>query len=298
MEEQLLPREELKPAWSQAVWLYVYRDFSGSGSDLRAEDVALRLGMTSYPQHFLVDPESLEELADTTRAVDSFLAAFARTKVRKARDGAAADRIAKADALAERIRKSGDVAAARKGIEDPDTLVRCRSAEVLLAKDPGSLAPRAAELLAVPNDPLRYLVCQALVKAPDPRAAPALEETVRTPSGTRNPNVLRMRAVEALGACGDAGSVECLAPHAAAGWRNGLTRTAVKALATLGTRVKSARPAVRDALAAAYPEPEEEDQAARAVLALAKEIHDVLGELTGRKVPFPKTWDAPRGSAS
>ena len=68
MEEQLLPLAELKPAYDRAVWLYVYRDFSGNDADRAAEDVCLRLGMTSYPQHFLLHPESLEDLADTGRA--------------------------------------------------------------------------------------------------------------------------------------------------------------------------------------------------------------------------------------
>lgn len=293
MEEQLLPREELRPAYGQAAWLYVYRDFSGSDADRAAEDVALRLGMTSYPQHFLLDPSTLEEIADTTRAIPTFLAAFAGAKVEKARSPAAADRVARADALAERIRTSGDAAAARKGLEDPDPLVRCRAAEVLLAKDPAALSARAADLLAVRNDPFRYLLCQSLAKAPRPAAAKALEGLLREPEGSRNPNVLRMRAAEALGACGNAGSVEALAPHAAAGWRNGLTRTVVKALRAVAERDRAAVPGARDALAAAYPEPEPGDAAAaRAVTALAKEIHEALGAITGREVPFPGEYDA------
>jgi hypothetical protein len=56
--------------------------------------------------------------------------------------------------------------------------------------------------------------------------------------------------------------------------------------------VAAPRPAARDALAAAFPAPEADPAAARAVVALAKAVHAALEKVTGRKVPFPETYDA------
>jgi hypothetical protein len=292
MEEQLLPLASLRPAYPKAVWMYVYRDFSGSEADVAAENVALRLGMTSYPQHFLVRPDTLEDLGDTGRAAPGFLAAFDRARVNGRVDRAAGEALRKADALAEGLRTGKDPAAARKALANPDVLVRIRAAEVLLEKDPKGLVASAAQLLEEPNDPLRYAVCRGLAKAADPKVAPALEALARDAKSSRNPNVLRMHAVEALGACGNAASVAAVAPHAAAGWRNGLTRKAVDALVAIAERDKAARPAVRAALLEALPAPEAEASAARAVLALAKAVHAALEKATGKKAPFPDAWDA------
>jgi hypothetical protein len=100
VEGQLLPDPQLRPAYEKVVWLYVYRDFSGGPADLAAERVALRLGMTAYPQHLLVDPSSLGILADTGRSVASFLGAVDRTQVGRG-EGAAA-RIREAEAQGAR----------------------------------------------------------------------------------------------------------------------------------------------------------------------------------------------------
>jgi HEAT repeat protein len=293
MEEQLLPLAELRPAYRKAVWLYVYRDFSKSPADLAAERVALRLGMTAYPQHFLVDPATLERLADTGRAVGSFLAAVDRARVGPAGSLDPAKRIREADARAASLEKSGSVEEARRALADGDPLVRIRAMEVLAAKDPGAVVPRAAELLAAPNDPLRFLACEALRKAARPEAAKALLEVVREPKESLNPNVLRIRAVEALGACGDASCVEGIRPHAASGeFRNGLTRIAVDALAAIAGRDPKAKAPVRDALAASYPEPAPDAGSRAACLALAKAVHGALEKVTGRRVPFPADYDA------
>ncbi len=293
MEGQLLPRAELRPAYGKAVWLYVYRDFSKGPEDLAAERVCLRLGMSAYPQHLLVHPETMEVLADTGRAVDGFLAAMDRVRVAPARSVEAADRIRLADERAAALEKSGSVPEARKALEDPDLVVRIRALEVLVAKAPEAVAPKAAALLEVPNDPLRFLACEALRKAGTPEAARPLEALVREPGASLNPNVLRIRAVEALATCGDADSVEVIRPHAASGeYRNGLTRTSVDALGAIATRVEKARPAVRDTLAASYPRPASGDAEARMCLGLAKAVHAALEKLTGRRVPFPDPYDA------
>ena len=292
MEEQLLPNAALQPAYGKAVWLYVYRDFSKNPADLAAERICLRLGMTAYPQHFLIDPDSLKELADTGRAVDGFLAAMERTKVSPARGLDAAKRIREADDRAQALEKSGSVAEATKALADPDTLVKYRAMEILAAKAPEGLVAKAQELLAVPNDPFRFLACEGLKKAAQPEAARALEAVVKEPGDSLNPNVLRIDAVAALGACGDAGSVGVIRPFAASGeFLNGLTRTSVDALAAIAARVEKARPAVREALAASYPKPPADRAAMQNCLGLARAVHAALEKLAGRKVPFPDPYD-------
>ena len=102
-----------------------------------------------------------------------------------------------------------------------------------------------AALLQVPNDPFRYSVCAALKDAADPKANQALEAIVEEPRDSLNPNVLRMRAVQALGVCGDAGSVEVIAPHAQSGaYFNGLTGVSIDALVAIAKRHRKARAAV------------------------------------------------------
>jgi hypothetical protein len=286
----LLPDPALKPAYDRIVWLYVYRDFSKSPTDLAAERVSLRLGMTSYPQTLLVDPSSLEILADTGRAVPGFLAAVERTKVRKG-EGATA-RIRDAEERAAALEKSGSVAAAKKGLADEDIVVRYRAIQILSEKDPKSLVPAAEALLATPNDPFRFEVCRALRKAEDGQVARALERVLAEPKESLNPNVLRIEAAGALSACGDKESVKALAPFASTGeWRNGLTGIAVDAIAAIAKRGKAARPAAKDALLAAYPPPSADANERRGVEALAKRVHAALASVTGKKVDFPKDYD-------
>ena len=64
----------MEPVHDEIIWLWVYRDFSGNAADVKAENVCLRLGLTAYPQHHLVHPESLVRLANTGRSERSFLA--------------------------------------------------------------------------------------------------------------------------------------------------------------------------------------------------------------------------------
>jgi hypothetical protein len=293
MEGQLLPRAELAPAYGKAIWLYLYRDFSGSPADKAAERTCLRLGLTSYPQHHLVHPETLERMADTGRVLDGFLAAMDRTKVKPAENLAAAQRLKEADARAASLEASGSLDEARKAIADADPLVRIRALEILVAKDPGAVVPRAEALLATPNDPLRFLACEALKKAAKSAAAKALAETVRDPKGSLNPNVLRMKCVEALGTCGDAASVEVIGRYAASGeYLNGLTNVSVFALVLIARRHPEARGPARDVLSAGYPEPSKDPSRGTACLALARTVHKALEDITGKKVPFPAEYDA------
>ena len=74
--------------------------------------------------------------------------------------------------------------------------------------------------------------------------------------------------------------------------RNGLTGIAVDAVAAIAERHRKARPAARDALVRAYPPPAADAREARRVEALAKRVHDALSRITGKRVPFPRTYDA------
>ena len=288
----MLPRIELKPTYDRIVWLYLFRDFSGSDADLAAERVCLRLGFTSYPQHHLIHPESLERLTSTGRSIESFLAAVGRTKVNTSPTDSRVDSVRMADTRAALLKKSGSVGQAEKALADDDVLVRIRAVEILAEKKPGAIAKRAEALLETPNDPLRYAVCKALEKAGDLKGARALEAVAREPRDSLNPNVLRIHAVRALGACGDANSLEAIGPHAASGvYFNGLTGIAIQAVVAIAKRHPRAARAARDCLVGGYPVPTKEGRAKRACEALAKKVHDALGEVTGKRVPFPSTYD-------
>jgi len=287
----LLPDPQLAPTYGNAVWLYVFRDFSGSAEDRAAERVSLRLGMTAYPQHLLIDPATMEILADTGRSVESFLAAVGRARVEPKGEGAA-KRIEEAEQRAAALEKSGAVAAARRALDDPDVVVRYRALQILSGKEPEAIAERAEALLATPHDPIRFEACRALRKAGEAKAAPFLEALLARPGQSLNPNVLRIEAAGALGACGSAGSIGALAPFAASGeYRNGLTGAAIDAIAAIAGRDKQARRPARDALREAYPPPQKEESERRMVEALAKRVHAALEQITGKRVAFPALYD-------
>jgi len=286
----LLPNPALKRVYDQVIWVYVYRDFTSQGLDREAERISWRFGVTSWPQLFLADPRTLEILTHTGREVDDFLAAVDRTKVEATRSEAELEAAAAAERRADELEKSGSAKLARKGLDDEDVVVRYLALRILADKDPKAVAERAAELLAVKNDPFRYEVCDVLGKLGDARARGALEDVAREPKDSLNPNVLRIRAVQALATCGNRDSVEVIAPFAQSGaYYNGLTGIAIDALVAIRKRDRGAGPAVKQALKAAYPEPAPADdkQATRACVALAKKVHAALGE----KRPFPDPYD-------
>lgn len=295
MEKQLLPRPELKPAYDKVVWLYLYRDFSGSDTDRVDERACLRLGFSAYPQHDLLHPETLERLTSTGRSVESFLGAVERTKIGPIGTTGALGALEAAERRAAGLETSGSVKDAVLALdEDPDIVVRFRAVQVLAEKKPAELVKRSAALLAVPNDLLRYEVCDVLKERGAPESARDLEKVVAEPKDSLNPNVLRIRAVQALASCGDGTSVPVIAPHAAGPVNNGLTRIAIDALAAIAERHPKSKDAVVAALAKAFPEPPtgKDDRFARSKLALATQIHGVLVKLTKKRVKFPSDYDA------
>lgn len=290
MEEQLLPREELAPSYEKAIWLYVYRDFSKRGADLAAERVSLRLGFTSYPQHHLLHPVTLKRITSTGRSVESFLAAIEKSAIGEIGTTDALGRIEAAERRAAGLEKKASKKDAIAALdEDPDIVVKYRAVEILAEKARKEIVKRAESLLALPNDPLRYLVCSALEKEADADAAPHLEALVKDPKDSLNPNVLRINAVKALSECGDLAAAEAIAPFAAGSWRNGLTRISIAALARIAERKRKTKKRIVALLAAAYPMPDA--AAAGAIREQAKLLHKALGDVAGRKVKFPDTYD-------
>lgn len=303
----MLPDPALQPAYSKVVWLYVYRDFSNSESDLAAERISLRFGLTSWPQLLLVHPETLHVIGGSGRTVASFQSAVDRAtkQVQPTKSLAAAEAIDRADARAIEIEKNPTVELARESLADSDIVVRVRALNVLAEQAPDVVATEAKQLLAVRNDPFRYKVCQVLAKSANGKTAngksadgksavDALEELVKRPTNSRNPNVLRINAVGALGACGDKGSVEVIAPFASSGeFLNGLTGTSVNALVAIAERDQPAQKAVRDILIRSYPEPPADATAiqARYCVSLAKRVHTALERLSGTKVDFPDEYN-------
>ena len=290
LEEQLLPHVDLQPTYDQAIWVYVYRTFKKDDADRLAERISLRFGVTSWPQLFLADPSDWTILAHTGRTTSSFLSAFARTKVKAAASMEAHARLQAAEARAKALEKKPKLSAARKALDDEDIVVRTRALEALAEKDPDTVVARSLSLLQVPSDPFRFTVCKILAKAADPKAARALEALVKEPKQSLNPNVLRIRAVQALATCGDAASVAAIAPHASSGiYFNGLTGVSISALVSIRERHPKTKDAIEAVLRGGYPKPPdaEDKRAERACLALAKRIHKALGA----KAPFPEVYD-------
>ena len=294
VEKNTLPSPALEPAYDRLAWLYVNRNFDGSPLDRAAERIELRFGVSSYPKLLLVHPETLEVIRPVGRTPQAILAGVDRAPVRVAEPKAAAERLQKAEERAAKLVKSPTVAAAKKGLDDEDVVVRYQALQVLAARDPRAVVARAGELLRVPHDPFRYEVCEVLEKAGDRTAAAALEALARKPEGSLNPNVLRVRAVQALSRCGGETSVPVVASFATTGdANNGLTGAAVDALGAIAARAPRAKAAVKAALVESYPPPggSGADRARREEL--ARRVHRQLVALTGKAVPFPAVYDEP-----
>ena len=288
----MLPRAELKPHYDDLVWLYVFRDFSGSEADLAAERICLRLGFTSYPQHWLLDPVTLERKKSTGRFLASFTAAAKAVKIPAGEDVSAVAAMRDAEARAAKLRKSRSVKEAKKAIDETDVVLRYRALQVLAEKAPKEVVSRAASLLEMPNDPIRFLTCKVLGEAADADAAAALAAIAARPTESLNPNVLRMSAVRALGNCGDAASVAAVATYATTGdTRKALTGVAIDALAEIAGRHRDARETAAAALNRAWPATKHEPAEARRVMGLVKQVHSALEKVTGKKAKLPKTWN-------
>ena len=177
-------------------------------------------------------------------------------------------------------------------VDAADLVLRYRALQVLAEKAPKEVVNRAADLLAVPNDPIRYLACQVLGEAGHADAAPALAAIAQRPTDSLNPNVLRISAVRALGGCGDKASVAAIAPYASSGdTRNGLTGVSIDALVAIALRHRDARKEVVAVLSRSWPATKYEPAEKRRVLGLVRRVHGALVKVTGKKVKAPSDWN-------
>ena len=292
IEQQLLPSASLKPTYRKVAWLYNNRNFDNSPADRTAERIELRFGISSYPHLLIVDPEKLTVLAELGRTEKDLLNGFART-IKVANAKAAAEKLRQAEDRVAKLEKANTAAAAKKGLTDEDIVVRFTALQMLVKQEPKAVAAKATELLEVPNDNFRYQVCVALTQIGDKSAAKALEKLAADPKSSMNPNVLRIRAVEALAKCGTEESVAVVARFASTGdVNNGLTSEAIEALAEIAARVPKAKTGAKDALVRSYPPAGgsatgEKERS----LALAQKVHQQLTKLTGKKVMFPTVYD-------
>ncbi len=298
MEKTLLSDPALASTFDDVVWMYLFQDFSGSPADRAAQRVAIRFGITAWPQHFLVDPHSMEVLADTGRTLESFTRAVKGATVAERDDGLQPEDLAAADARAAALHDQPP--GQERLVEllgDDDVVVRYRAIELLKDAAPKRVVAAAGELLAVPHDQTRFLVCEVLATHGDASAREALEALVRDPAGSRNPNVLRIRATQALARCGDARSLEVLAPIVqAAQCNNGLSTLAVDTAVALGEESAEARAQAARVLLDGFPAPgdsADDPRMQRMCAALAARVHGALGRLTGTsEIGFPEVYDA------
>lgn len=299
MERGLLSDKELAADYDSVVWMYLFQDFTQSDADRAAERVAIRFGISSWPQHFLVDPFTLTKVGDTGRSLPSFRAAVKQAKITAGEAKPSVEQLAAADALANTLEKGAPVAMAKKHLQHEDRVVAFRALQTLAKKAPKELVKESSWLLAMPNDQIRGTVCDILAEHGDVEARDVLHGIVRDPGDSANPNVLRIRATKALARCGDPTSLAVIEPFATSGqYRNGLTMVSIRAVVAIADRVNKAKGDAVVILAKAYPPvPTGEAAAAeqRMCESLAKSVHDELQKLTGKSVPFPATYtDAAR----
>ncbi|MBM4063054.1 MAG: HEAT repeat domain-containing protein [Planctomycetes bacterium] len=294
LERGLLSDPKLARHYDAVVWMYLFQDFTHSETDRAAERVAIRFGITAWPQHFLVDPFTLGKLADTGRSLGTFGAAVAKAVVKPGEAAPSVAELAALDELAKSLEGEGDVAVAKRHLKHADRVVAFRALEIVAKKAPAELVPESGWLLAVPNDQIRGIVCDVLAEHGDGRARESLHAIVRDPEPSENPNALRVRAVKALARCGDGSSLPVIAPFATSGaHNNSLTGVSVRAVAAIAARLPESKAAAVAVLVQAYPPPPKDGEGApqkRMCEALVKEVHKALGGLTGKQVPLPADY--------
>lgn len=299
MERGLLSSAELASSYDDVIWMYLFQDFSESEADRAAQRVAIRFGISSWPQHFLVDPRNLEVLGSTERTLETFRAAVARAELGDDPIEPSPEALAEADRLAMQLEQTQSVSLARELLGHDDVVVRFRAVEILAEHAPDELVRRADDLLATEHDQTRYAVCAVLAKVGDTSAAPALERIVVDPGHSNNPNVARIRAVQALATCGTAESLEVIAPHASSGaYFNGLTGVSIDTVASIALRYPQSAPSARKILIDAFPippapssDPTQAQRNERACTGLARRVNAALGKVAGEETAFPEVYD-------
>ena len=292
MERGLLSDPKLAAFYDRVVWMYLFQDFSHSDSDRAAERVAIRFGITSWPQHFLVDPYSLEVLADVGRSLASFRVAVDRTSVKRRQGGITPAELVSRDAAARKLESPVSIAIARKQLAHRDVVVRFRAIERLRKADPEGIVQAARWLLVVPHDQIRFAVCQTIARlGADQATAKVLEALVERPAGSRNP--------KRLADPGRAGARQLWRPArgrsrrtACDGWPL-LQRADPRSGGLPWLRSHSERRVRRSPLrgtcARRLPmvKPNLKGRELRACTGLARHVHSALAKLMGKTLPFP-----------
>ena len=173
MERGLLSDQKLAEFHDEVVWMYLYQDFSDSPADRKAQRVAIRFGINSWPQHFLVDPYALEVIGNTGRSLASFSNAAERAKISKRSGDSLTDKaLREADARAADLERNLTADTAKAALKDEDSVVRLRALQYLQDWQPEAITAAATELLTVANDHVRFLVCEVLRKSGSTRGSP------------------------------------------------------------------------------------------------------------------------------
>ena len=316
MERGLLSSPDLAPHYDDVVWMYLFQDFSHSKNDRAAERVAIRFGISAWPQHVLIDPASLKILGDTGRELKTFARAVAASSqlVVEASpddkagsiDALADEDLRGSDQLAAKLQQSKDIALAKAALTHQDQVVRYLAVLALAESEPESIVAAAAKLLQEPHDQTRFLVLKTLATHGNSTFARELDSVLADPEPSMNPNVVRYHAARALAKCGDAASLAMLARFGVGGApNNNLTATCLDSIAAIGLRNRDVAKRARALLIAAFPEPvatavvsaaerqpKQDPKHVRRIhamrLRLAERVHELLGALTSDAKPFPE----------
>ncbi|MCA9278175.1 MAG: thioredoxin family protein [Phycisphaeraceae bacterium] len=296
MEKNLLVNPDLASSYDDVIWMYVYQDFSHDEADRKNERVAIRFGITSWPQHFLVDPYTMNVIGDTGRELNTFRTGVASAEPKVTQQAElTTQKLIEIDTIAASL--EGDdvkIDRAAEYLKHPDVVVRYRAVQRVAKDDPARVVAAAAEILDTPHDQLRFLVCGLLAEHGDGSVREKLESLLTTPDGSKNPNVLRINAVKALARCGDARSIDVIAPFATSGeGRNSLTKASIDAIVSIAEHHADAVEHAKDTLVRAFPTvpadvPETELRFYRSV---AVNAHAALQKLTGEAHEFPTEYD-------
>ena len=290
VEREMLSAPELKPYYDRAIWLYVYRDFTGSPTDKKAERIGNRYSLTSWPQLWLIDPNDLSTIRASGRTVGSFVNATKDIKIKKTDDLSAVKKLQHFESKVLEFESKPSPAFALELLESEDIVAQLAAVNYFVSTDrKEAITDRAQQLLAIANDALRYEVLKVIAETGKGNANTEISALVENPAPSRNFNVLRSYAIKALAACGDSSSVEVIAPHAKGTARNSTTRVAIEAMIKLQKRFPKCEDAVINALADSFPKTEKGME--RLVTFHAKLVHDHLQKLTGREIKFPENYD-------
>ncbi|MEL7497603.1 MAG: hypothetical protein AAFN77_08330 [Planctomycetota bacterium] len=290
VESEMLSSSKLKPYYEKAIWLYVYRDFSGSDADRLAQRIGDRYSLSSWPQLWLIDPNNLSVVSEIGRSVDSFAQTVDQVKYEPKMDPALLEPLAQSEASLIAFDKSPSKENAAELIKSDDIVAKIAAVRYFAANDAWQTISRNADsLLPIANDGLRYEVLKAISKTGQGDQAKTIQAIVDNPAPSRNPNVLRSHAIEALAACGSEDCIDSIATHASGTARNMTTRVAVNALVRLAARHPKAKGRVAKILAKSFPPCEE--RVKRIVEQQARLVHTHLESLTDKKIEFPSEYD-------